>query len=275
MAGGRRGQRRHVPGPADHRDGAVPFAGRGPDWPGACTPRGAVHRTGPVRRPPGRRPQRRHRLGHGGERLERVAAEPVLDDVLPPPFRIVVGRPPATASPGVRRDRRRRANGRRPGCPWPGLRPSTARTAPARRAVRRGRSMNLASRSPPRRRPAIACHSGENSANGQNAASPGRPRRAPRSATGGTRPGSCPADSGSASGGPSIRTRSGSGRPARARTARAEPGPWCRTPRIVTLTRSSRRRSRQARYRSRQSVALPDHGLQVLVPDHPVLQRGP
>src|SRR5262245_39580576 len=80
----------------------------------------------------------------------------------------------------------------------------------------------------------IACHSGENSANGQKVAG-GRsvpsPARYASSATGGRMSGE-PASgtSGSASGGPSIRTTCGRYASRTRLTARADPGPWWRTP---------------------------------------------
>ncbi len=72
----------------------------------------------------------------------------------------------------------------------------------------------------------IACHSGENTANGQNAAVFGSPATYPSSATGGTISASAAsATSWSASGGPSISTTSGCCAVSAARTDRADPGP--------------------------------------------------
>ncbi len=78
-------------------------------------------------------------------------------------------------------------------------------------------------------RPALAayssaCHSGENSAYGQNAARPCCSGACARTATGGVSSVTCPT-SASASGGPSISTMSGASAVSAARTARAEPGP--------------------------------------------------
>ena len=86
-----------------------------------------------------------------------------------------------------------------------------------------------------------ACHSGENSANGQNAARPGLSGACASIATGGISEPTCRVIS-SASGGPSIRTTSGSSAASAARTARAEPGPWWRTPKtaVVLMLRSFR-----------------------------------
>ena len=72
----------------------------------------------------------------------------------------------------------------------------------------------------------IACHSGENTANGQNAAFFGSPGTYPSSATGG-RISSSPASasSPSASGGPSISTTSGCCSASADRSDRADPGP--------------------------------------------------
>ena len=77
----------------------------------------------------------------------------------------------------------------------------------------------------------IACHSGENTANGQNAAVFGSPGTYPSNATGGAISGS-PArpTKPSASGGPSISTTSGPSSASASRNDRADPGPWCRTP---------------------------------------------
>ena len=84
-----------------------------------------------------------------------------------------------------------------------------------------------------------ACHSGENTANGQKAAAAGLSFRYASRATGGTRSGSAvSATKASASGGPSISTRSGWKSDKAVNTARAEPGPWCRIP--STRTRSVR-----------------------------------
>ena len=72
----------------------------------------------------------------------------------------------------------------------------------------------------------IACHSGENTANGQNAAVFGSPGTYPSSATGGRISGSAASStSPSASGGPSISTTSGSSSPSASRNDRADPGP--------------------------------------------------
>ncbi len=72
----------------------------------------------------------------------------------------------------------------------------------------------------------IACHSGENTANGQNAAVFGSPGTYPSNATGGAISGS-PArpTKPSASGGPSISTTSGPSSASAARKDRADPGP--------------------------------------------------
>ena len=76
-----------------------------------------------------------------------------------------------------------------------------------------------------------ACHSGENAANGQNAERCGSPGTYASSATGGTISGcSASAAISSASGGPSTSTASGCNASSAAATLRAEPGPWCRTP---------------------------------------------
>src|SRR5690606_34592320 len=76
-----------------------------------------------------------------------------------------------------------------------------------------------------------ATHSGENSASGQNAERPGSSTAWASSATGGRMSGSAASGtSGSASGGPSISTTAGRAASRAARTARADPGPWCRTP---------------------------------------------
>ena len=96
----------------------------------------------------------------------------------------------------------------------------------------------------------IACHSGENAANGQNAACCGSPGTYPSSATGGRICGSAAsAISASASGGPSIRTTSGRCSASAARTDRADPGPWCLMPyrRRCYLVLLIRPTSRQAR----------------------------
>ncbi len=81
----------------------------------------------------------------------------------------------------------------------------------------------------------IATHSGEKAANGQNAAFAGSSTTWASRATGGTMSFS-PASAAipSASGGPSINTVSGRSCASAAATARAEPGPWCRTPSRVT-----------------------------------------
>ena len=72
----------------------------------------------------------------------------------------------------------------------------------------------------------IACHSGENTANGQNAACFGSPGTYPSSATGGRICSSAASStSPSASGGPSISTTSGRCSARAARTDRADPGP--------------------------------------------------
>src|SRR5262249_34110639 len=77
----------------------------------------------------------------------------------------------------------------------------------------------------------MACHSGENTANGKKLALLGSSCACTRSATGGVM-----ADEeanrimSSASGGPSISTMEGSAASSAASTARAEPGPWWRMP---------------------------------------------
>ena len=72
----------------------------------------------------------------------------------------------------------------------------------------------------------IACHSGENTANGQNAAFFGAPGAYPSSATGGCISGSpTSGTSSSASAGPSISTTSGLSSVSASRTDRADPGP--------------------------------------------------
>ena len=72
----------------------------------------------------------------------------------------------------------------------------------------------------------IACHSGENTANGQNAAAFGSPGTYPSSATGGRIPGSAAsATSASASGGPSMSMMSGPSPASASRSDRADPGP--------------------------------------------------
>ena len=77
----------------------------------------------------------------------------------------------------------------------------------------------------------IACHSGLNTANGQNAARVESSTAYASSATGGSIS-SDPANSTtlSASGGPSINTTSGRSSASAVATARADPGPWCRIP---------------------------------------------
>ena len=72
----------------------------------------------------------------------------------------------------------------------------------------------------------IACHSGENTANGQNAAVFGSPGTYPSNATGGCISGSpASSTSPSASGGPSISTTSGLSSASASRNDRADPGP--------------------------------------------------
>src|SRR3954462_7067245 len=74
--------------------------------------------------------------------------------------------------------------------------------------------------------------------------------------------------SASASGGPSIRTPSGWNAASARRTARAEPGPWWRTP--------SRSGSVATAGRSGEvppALALSDDRLQILLPDHLVRHR--
>ena len=88
-----------------------------------------------------------------------------------------------------------------------------------------GRSQNRTGTPAPSAYP-IACHSGENTANGQNAAFCGSPGTYPSSATGGRISSSAAsATSPSASGGPSISTTSGRCSARAARTDRADPGP--------------------------------------------------
>ena len=72
----------------------------------------------------------------------------------------------------------------------------------------------------------MACHSGENTANGQNAAVSGFPGTYPSSATGGRMSASLASLTRlSASGGPSTSTTSGSSSVSACRRDRAEPGP--------------------------------------------------
>jgi hypothetical protein len=112
-------------------------------------------------------------------------------------------RSPAALSAGA--GRRRRDDG-----------PSTL--AAGRSQNRRGTSCSPAHTS--------ACHSGENSASGQNAATSGDSCAYASSATGGAMPSAtASAAIGSASAGPSTRTASGRSRSSSARTARADPGP--------------------------------------------------
>ena len=88
-----------------------------------------------------------------------------------------------------------------------------------------GRSQNRTG-TPARSAYLIACHSGENTANGQNAAVFGCPGTYPSNATGGRISGSrTSSSSASASGGPSISTTSGSSSARASRNDRADPGP--------------------------------------------------
>src|SRR5690606_22552842 len=64
--------------------------------------------------------------------------------------------------------------------------------------------------------------------------------------------------------------RSGSSRSSSARTARADPGPWCRMPR-TSITGSADIAARPVEVTPVRAVA--HHGLQVLLPDHPVGDR--
>src|SRR5216684_3040854 len=81
--------------------------------------------------------------------------------------------------------------------------------------------------------------------------------------------------SGSASGGPSTSTASGLSSPSARSTLRAEPGPWWRMPRMLTptvLARSPHQLPAGA-VQVIPAVPLPDHRLQVLLPDGPILDR--
>ncbi|MBP1052501.1 cytochrome c [Rhodococcus sp. D-46] len=72
-----------------------------------------------------------------------------------------------------------------------------------------------------------ACHSGENTANGQNAAFDGSPVAYASNAIGGSIDSDAASiTNGSASEGPSIRTTSGENSSRPCRTERADPGPW-------------------------------------------------
>src|SRR5207247_4395621 len=77
--------------------------------------------------------------------------------------------------------------------------------------------------------------------------------------------------SGSASGGPSISTTSGWYADSARRTARADPGPWCRMPSRIGLTGDSRLAGGPVEVPP--AVAFPYHRLQVLPPDHLVGDR--
>ncbi|KIX72162.1 hypothetical protein SF12_20170 [Streptomyces sp. MBRL 601] len=93
-----------------------------------------------------------------------------------------------------------------------------------------GRSMKWTG-TPRSRAQRSATHSGENSANGQKAERPGSSVAWASRATGGRMSMSAARwASSSASGGPSMRTARGWTASSAARTDRAEPGPWCRTP---------------------------------------------
>src|SRR5687768_6691530 len=77
----------------------------------------------------------------------------------------------------------------------------------------------------------------------------------------------------SISGGPSTSTSSGRMDARASATERAEPGPWCRIPRTWTSVIGS---VRGVEIAAGPVEVLPlrpvaDHGLQVLLPDHPVL----
>ena len=81
----------------------------------------------------------------------------------------------------------------------------------------------------------IACHSGEKTAYGQNAATFGCSGAYASRATGGTIASAvAQRSSGSASAGPSISTASGWYASSAATSDRADPGPWCRMPNTWT-----------------------------------------
>lgn len=129
-----------------------------------------------------------------------------------------------------------------------------------------GRSMKRAG-TPWSRAQRMATHSGENSASGQNADRPGSSTTCARRATGGRMSSSAAsAINASASGGPSMSTVRGPAASSAARTARAEPGPWWRTPSSRgpvppsrSLTRSPPgRRGRSPSSRRARGRPLPD-----------------
>ena len=229
--------------------------GSGPVSTGACqAPQTTAIRSRPaliaarirlphVRLPPGLQPGLRrvrlrqlgtelgHRLGQHRERRRAVPAR--LDHVVPPALRVVVAR-------GLGQRGERVVPGERPlGIGLVGV--VGQQVVRHRSAARRGRTGRRARwrpagrRTRPRRGGAgprcSACHSGENTANGQNAASPGLSGAYASSATGGTVCSDAAQPiTGSASAGPSISTWSGPYASRAATSDRAEPGPWCRIP---------------------------------------------
>lgn len=190
-----------------------------------------------------------HRLAERAERGERglarvvlgamPGAAPVLDHVLPPALRVVV-----TGGVGENGERvhPQGLGMRAPGllllARLPALSPSApSASSPSAPSAARRASVWLAARSmkwtgtPRSRAQRSATHSGENSANGQKAERPGSSVAWASSATGGRMSMSAARwASSSASGGPSMRTAPGWTASSAARTDRAEPGPWCRTP---------------------------------------------
>ncbi|CAM5654358.1 hypothetical protein SGRIM128S_09354 [Streptomyces griseomycini] len=125
-----------------------------------------------------------------------------------------------------------RASAPGPASPEPGTGPSPS-SAPSflhASVWAAGRSMKRAG-TPCSSAQRIATHSGENPASGQKAERPGSSTAWASRATGGRMSSSAASGiSGSASGGPSISTIPGRTSSSAARTARADPGPWCRTP---------------------------------------------
>ena len=190
-----------------------------------------------------RAPDRRHRLG---DRLRTAPAprparpsprdrELVLDDVLPPPLRVVVA-----GRLGQQRRSGRRAPGpsAAPRVPWVLGSSAASGSRSVAKPVRR-RQVEEAHRDAVRDRPAQRLPlRGELGERPERRAAPRRPWRRRRCGgvgraappAGACRPRPASADQASASGGPSISTTSGRYAASAGRTARAEPGPWWRTP---------------------------------------------
>ena len=193
-------QGRHVPGAADHRDPLEAV----PDRPAQYLPH--VRLADRVPRVGFSGVGAEDRDGFG-QRVEDGGSRDVLHHVLPPALRVVVPGRGGQLADGI------------------GAPPSAAFPRPSASWCAAGRSQNRTG-TPASSAYLIACHSGENTANGQNAACLGSPGTYPSSATGGCISGSAAsAASPSASGGPSIRTTSGRCSVRAARTDRADPGP--------------------------------------------------